>query len=176
MQEEIRLENYFNLVHRLASPYARILRCKEVRDCDAFSEGLFLLVKAKSGFNAEFGVKFITYAYPIIERGLWVWWRKNKPLLTTEAIELGFPEKPKEIPIFDQEEIELLKTFSDLFLFDPSLKFIFERRLKGLKFEEISKNLGCSKQNVEQRFKRSVIPTIKNHLEKINGIKTNYPT
>jgi DNA-directed RNA polymerase specialized sigma24 family protein len=169
MVTEIKLEDYFNLVHRLAAPYAKFLRCRNVRDSDAYAEGLFLLVKAKAKFNHELNVKFITYAYHVVRRGLWTWWVKNKPLSNSHTIAWDLSEKPREIPAFDQEEVEMLRTYSDLFQENSPLRIIFEERLKGRRYEDIAVILKCSKQNVEQLFKRRVIPIIQEHVEETNA-------
>lgn len=171
MNEDVKLEDYFNLVHRLASPYAIASNCIEIRNSDAYCEGLLYLVKAREKFDPSRNVKFITYAYHVIKHGLSTWWKKNKPIQSTpEWKQVIAPQEEKKE--FEKEDIEYLRSLVNEFPIQSEDRFIFEKRLQGTKLEDIANLLSCSKQNVDQTLKRRIFPVILEKMEKRNETRT----
>lgn len=164
MNEDIDLEKYFNLVHRLAKPYAEASSSFNVRESEAYSEGLLCLVKARNKFDPTLGFKFITYAYHTIKHGLSSWWTKNKRFQSTD--ELTTPIAKIESRKFNEEDFVYLRTLVNEFPVDSDVRFIFERRLEGLRLDDIARLLGCKKQNVHQLLHRRIFPVILEKMEK----------
>lgn len=171
MDEDVKLEDYFDLVHRLAAPYAIASNCVEIRNSDAYAEGLLCLVKAKRKFDPTRNVKFITYAYHVIQHGLSAWWKKNKPIQSTpEWKHVVAPLKERRE--FEEEDIEYLRSLVNEFPIQSENRFIFEKRLQGTKLEDIADLLSCTKQNVDRILKRRIFPILLEKMEKRNETRT----
>ena len=81
MQNEIQtitvpedFEPYIDLVRRLAHSYPTNARCDFE---DYVNVGLAAMAKAKELFDPNAGVKFITYAYPIVKNAIEKEWQQN---------------------------------------------------------------------------------------------------
>lgn len=156
--QEINLEDYYNLVHKLVLPYVKHRPSVDVRDSEEFSEGLLFLVKARNYFDPKMNCKFITYAYHYIRYGLMTWKRKN-PQWDTRIPSESF-SSPEDMD--EKEELEFFKSLLNLFVDEGEKKLhtIFKLKLEGFTYLEISEQIGCTKQNVAQHFKRNILPVI----------------
>ena len=139
------------MVHAHSRKYAYLQGVNSVKDSDAYSEGLMILVKAKNDFDENNGAKFSTYLWHCLTRGLWRWWQKQ--VTSNQKFSKGFePLDQTEARPYDSDVIEKLRVAVDLFPVGSISRVVFQMRLEGKSFVEISEALGQSKQSVHQRW------------------------
>lgn len=165
--EEIRVEDYFDLVYKLAKNYAYACgQHREIRESDAFAEGVLCLLKAKKAFDPSRNSKFLSYAYRCVQCGLVNWWRKYKRHFREYSAEQDFSEimgRSEHRP-YRLEEIEELWSLVSLFPAGSIERTIFEMRMDGATFQAIGDAVGKTKQNVEQNYwQAKVLKALRNY-------------
>lgn len=147
------IEKHFPLVWSIARSFSR----EQSEDSDAYAEGLLHLFHAAKTYDPERG-NFATWARTLVLNGLRQWRKKrgNARLLgsdvdqETEQIERG------SYPI--EQARQLAVVASEITGKDGE---ILRARLNGETFDVISQRLGVSRQAVEQRFNRRVMPQLR---------------
>lgn len=174
-------EKYRPLVEATANKYYHYVKNKGYELNDLIQEGLLGLNNAIQDFKHQKNVKFITFASVCIERQIQSFIRnvtrqKHKVLNDSLSIDSNNDGKgrplldilfdpqnlnPEDSFIIEEEESELINNIKKI-LTDKEFE-VFELRIQGFSYQEISKLLNISTKSVDGTLYR-----IKN---KINTIK-----
>ena len=147
------IEKHFPLVWSIARSFSR----EQSEDSDAYAEGLLHLFHAAKTYDPERG-NFATWARTLVLNGLRQWRKKrgNARLLGSD-VDQETPETERcDYPI--EQAKRLYAAAGEI---DGTDGEILRARLNGETFDVISQRLGVSKQAVEQRFNRRVMPQLR---------------
>lgn len=167
---DIIFRKYEPLIHSTARKYYNYCKNTGFQLNDLIQEGMLALNKAINKFDEQKEVLFYTFAKLCIERSIIGFVirsirGKSKPLNNYISLELLSEENnklnkiifqsnltPEEIIIDKENEVDLNKRIKKLLT--PFEKKVFELKLKGYTYDEISKVLNRSKKSIDGTLHR----------------------